>query len=84
MYFCEQYNITHFAFRWILHYPMKMFLRSVWLEGLENRRMKYWEGIEKWEDRRYLAFSHLCLIERIENLFVWLRRKMRGWKMKLV
>ena len=67
MYFCEQYNITHFAFRWILHYPMRMFLGSVWLEGLESRRMKYWEGIEKWEDRRYLVFSHLYLAERIDK-----------------
>ena len=26
------------------------------------------KGIEKWEDRRDLVFSHLCLVQRIEKL----------------
>ena len=40
------------------------------------------EKIKKWEDRIDLFFSHLCLVGRMEsgemeNLFVWLKRKMR-------
>ena len=67
MYFCEQHNITHFAFRWILHYPMRILLGPIWLEGLKSRRMEDWEGIEKWEDRRYLVFSYLCLVEKTDK-----------------
>ena len=47
------------------------------------------EKIKNWEDRIDLVFSHLCLVGRMEsgemeNLFVWLKRKMREWKMKFV
>ena len=43
--------------------------------------------IEKWEYRRDLVLSHLCLVGRMESgemeiLFVWLRRKIRKWKIK--
>ena len=29
--------------------------------------VKKWGGIEKWEDRRDLIFSYLCLFERMEK-----------------
>ena len=59
------------------------------MEEWKIRKIENREGIEKWEDKRDLIFSHLCLVGgwksgEMKNLFVWLRRKMRGWKMKLV
>ena len=40
------------------------------------------ERIKKWEDKRDLRFSYFCLVGRmeggeIENLFIWLIRKMK-------
>ena len=31
------------------------------------------EGIERWDDKRDLVFSHMCLVERIEK---WRNRKL--------
>ena len=38
--------------------------------------------MEKWEDKKDLVFSHLYLVggwksEKMKNLYIWLRRKMR-------
>ena len=56
--------------------------------------------MEKWEDKKDLVFSHVCLVGgvekweggklfylvgeksgRVENSFIWLERKVGGWKM---
>ena len=45
----------------------------------------------RWKSGRIeknLVFSYLCLVGRMEkwrdeSLFVWLRRKMRGWKIEV-
>ena len=61
-------------------------LRVRLIGGMKKWEDKYEEGIEKWKIRRDLVFSYLCLVGRmkngkIENLFVWLRKKkMRRWK----
>ena len=35
--------------------------------GVEIGRIKIEKEIEKWEDRRNLVFSHVCLVGRIEK-----------------
>ena len=43
------------------------------------------ERMEKWEDRKYLVFPYVCLVGGMKKwkgrkLFVWLKRKVGGWK----
>ena len=40
-------------------------------------RVRLVGGVEKWEDGKLVEGWK---IERIENFFVWLERKMGGWK----
>ena len=42
-------------------------------------RVRLVGGLEKWEDRKYLVFSHMCLVERMEKM-----RDRKLWKMNLV
>ena len=49
-------------------------------------RLRLDGGVEKWEDGKYLVFPLMCLVGgvekwEVENFFVWLERKMEGWKM---
>ena len=37
--------------------------------------MKKWEDRKLWEDGKYLVFHFVCLVERVENFFVWFERK---------
>ena len=48
-------------------YVMSASLGSVWLKQWKSRRIENGEEIEKWEDRRDLVFSHLCLVERMKK-----------------
>ena len=37
------------------------------MERRKSERIENGEMIEKWEDRKNLVFSHICLVERIEK-----------------
>lgn len=39
----------------------------------KNGKIKNEKMIEKRENKKDSNFSHLCLVEWVENLFVWLR-----------
>ena len=41
----------------------------------KSGRIKNEKLIEKWKNKRDFNFSHLCLVEWVENLFVLLREK---------
>ena len=43
------------------HYICTLYLGSVWLEEWKSGRM------EKWEDIKYLVFSHVCLVGGMEK-----------------
>ena len=43
--------------------------------GVESERAKNWKWIKNWNDIRDLVFSVMYLLGRIENSFVWLRKK---------
>ena len=40
---------------------------SVWLEKWKSEKMKNDRRMEKWEDRKYLVFPLVCLVERVEK-----------------
>ena len=49
--------------------------------------IKYDEMMEKYEDKNDLVFPHVyhvCLTGRINNSFVWIRRKVGGYKIEFV
>ena len=71
------YRVNYIFSRYSL--PCKsiyMKLRSVWLEEWKSWRIENRKGIDKWEDRRYFSFFHLCLIGvkkwRNEKNWVWI------------
>ena len=42
-------------------------LGSIWLDGLKSRRIENRKGIENWEDRRDLVFSHMFSVGRMKK-----------------
>ena len=42
-------------------------LGSIWLEEWKSENVENKEVIEKWEDKRELVLSHMCLVGKIEN-----------------
>ena len=52
------------------------------MEEWKSGRMKNYERMEKWEDRKYLVFPLVCLVGRVEKweggkLFCLVGEKMR-------
>ena len=51
-------------------------LRVRLVGGVEKWKTKNGERIEKWADRKFLVFSHMCLVERMER---YRDRKLEKW-----
>ena len=71
-----------FFFPSSFHPELIKLLGSVSLKGWKSRKIENEKMIEMWKDERNLVFSYICLDGRMkklrdENLFVWLRRKIR-------
>lgn len=69
-------------------YSTTLFKSYCFIKGLYGWRngkvgeYKMRKRMEKWEDKKDLVFSHLYLVggwksEKMKNLYIWLRRKMR-------